>query len=485
MASPPEEGRGASSRLVGESLVYIASRALPSGITLVTGMWLTWFLHPEAYGLYGLGTALVNVASSAFFGWHALSFMRFYQSNTENPKFMPTIAQTFVLLCALTGLTAVAAGVSGWLDRDYQTLIWICVPGCWFFSWFELSARVQVARFRPVSYFWMNVARNVGILVFCITLAWLTRSPLAVLAGSFVAMLLSAVLFNAGGFDLRPRLFDGAAARQLLIFGGPLAVVQILTASSFATDRFLLDAFSGKASVGFYTVAYSLAQTTISTIGAGIDSAIYSRAVRAADAKDPAALQGQLTRNCILLLALLLPAAVGAALVAPALARLFVGPEYVGPVTALISWMAFAALILSFRANYVDHAFHFGNSTTRLTVVIATMVVVNVVADLALIPQFGAVGAAMASIVAGTIGLVHGLIASRSVLRLPFPPREIAKIVAATAAMALFLWPLYGTSSLWGLALQVIGGAVVFGVVVVATDLMAVRKLVVARLRRA
>jgi O-antigen/teichoic acid export membrane protein len=489
-----------------ESFIYIASKALPSLIAFATGVALTWLMAPEDYGVYGLGTALVSLVSSAFFSWHAVAYMRYAQSGAENPRFMPTILQSFLLLCLVSGIGAAVLETTGLLGPDYRRLLWLCVPGTWCYAWFEIAARMQVARFRPVSYFWMNLCRNAGIMVLALTLAWLTGSPFYVLGGAFAAQLGAAFAFNSGGFDCRPRNFDRVVAGQLWTFGWPIAIVSLIAGSSFAIDRVLLEHFSGKAEVGFYTVAYSLAQTTIYTIGAGVDSAIYSRAVRAADRNDPVALQAQLAQNCTILLALMVPAAVGAAMVAPALARILVDPDYVEPVAGLIAWMAVAGLLLSFRANYVDHAFHFGHSTLPLTIVMIVMTAVNVVADLLLIPRYGAVGAAMASIIAGSVGMIHGTIAARRMVVLPYPPREITKVATATALMALFLWPLHGAQGtdivarlgvaipqthalrvlidLVVLGLQVVGGILIFGVTAVALDLLALRGRVARMLGR-
>ena len=58
--------------------------------------------------------------------------------------------------------------------------IWISVPGAWCYAWFELSARMQVARFRPTAYLRMNLARNIGILVLgVITMMFVPRGILA------------------------------------------------------------------------------------------------------------------------------------------------------------------------------------------------------------------------------------------------------------------------------------------------------------------
>jgi O-antigen/teichoic acid export membrane protein len=489
--------RRVAGQMLRESLVYILSKVVPSGIAFVTGMVLTWLLTPTEYGVYGLGLATIMLFSAILFDWHSASYLRFYQTELARPTFLPTILQTFVLLCLASVVVGAIAYASGLLTPDYRVLLWIGVPGAWCFAWFELAGRMEVARFQPGHYFWMNLARNVGIFAISIVLAWATHSPIQVLIGNCLAILAAALIYRHGGFSLRPDLFDRDFARRLWAFGWPVALVRLLGTVSFAADRFLIDRFADKASVGFYTVAYALAQTSITTIAVGIDSASYSRAVKIAGQGDPAALQVQLAKNCILMLAVMLPATVGVAMVAPALARLCVAPDYVEPVSGLIAWMAVAAFVMNFRANYVDHGFHLANTTTRLTGVIAVMAVVNIVGDLVLIPRYGALGSAQASIIAGTVTLIHATIAVRSSIVLPFPKAEIGKIVLATLAMAAFLWSFHDTTaaiaqdyprpwgtliSACGLLLQMAGGAAVFGIVAIGLNVMNLRLAVLSRL---
>lgn len=465
-----------------ESLIYISGKILPSAITFVMGMALTWMLDPADYGTYGLGMAVATLVASVAFEGHAIGFLRFYQSNADSAPFMTTVVCTFLMLCAASGILALAVAATGLLSVNYCLLIAVCVPGCWCYSWFELAARIHIARFNPVAFFWMNLTRNLGILVFTLTLAWLTKSPLAVLAGAFLAMLLAALVRGPSLGGVRPSLFSRSIARRLFVFGWPVALSQTMGAVSFATDRFVLDIYVGSEAVGFYTVAYALAQTTLATIGSGIDSAAYSRAVRVADLEDKAAFRSQLSLNCTLLLLFLVPAAVGAAMVAPAVARLLVSPDYRAPVAGLIGWMAVSALILGFRANYIDHAFHFANRPLLLAPVLAVLALVNLVADLILIPRFGVLGAAYASIISGLVALVVGTIASRLVVRLPFPKAEIAKITVATGLMALFLWPFRENDSPQWLAVQIGGGVTIYSLALLALDAAGLRRLVRARL---
>jgi O-antigen/teichoic acid export membrane protein len=475
-----------------DSAIYILSRVVPSGLGFVTGMALTWLLTPEAYGIYGLGLTIVVLVAGIFFDWHGLSFMRFFQANAENPRFMPTVVQSFVLLClaslVLVPLVLLAAGAIanafGAAEKDYRLLIAIALPGCWAYAWFELAARIQVAQFRPMRYFWMNLLRNLLILGFGLAAAWAWHSAYPVLAAGFLAMFAAGLLFRIPHLSLLPRRFDFDMARRLFAFGWAMALVRALGSASFALDRFLLDTLVGTDAVGFYTAAYQLAQTTIITIGAGIGSATYSLAVRAVESGDLGTLNRQLARNSTLLLALLLPASIGAAMVSPTLAKLFVGPDYVAPVASMTAWMALAAFFSGFRANYLDHAFQLGHKTHGLLKVIAVAAVVNLAFDVVLIPRFGAVGVAMANLVSGATGMTYAAWAARAVMPMPIAWRDATKTVIAALTMALFLWPFYGRDDLPALAAAVIGGAAVYGAVLLALDAMNLRGVLKRRLAR-
>src|SRR5690349_14280751 len=102
-----------------ESLIYISGKILPSAITFITGMALTWMLDPADYGTYGLGMAVVTLVAAVVFDGHAIGFMRFYQANADSNSFMATIVHIFLLLCAISGILALIVAATGFLDRYY------------------------------------------------------------------------------------------------------------------------------------------------------------------------------------------------------------------------------------------------------------------------------------------------------------------------------------------------------------------------------
>ena len=109
---------------------------------------------------------------------------------------------------------------------------------------------------------------------------------------------------------------------------------------------------------------------------------------------------------------------------------------------------------------------------------------VNVVLDIVLIPRFGVVGVAIANLISGATGMCYAAWAARAVIPMPIAWRDAAKIAVAALAMALFLWPFYGRGALPALAAAIIGGAAVYGAVLLALNAMDLRGMVRRRLAR-
>jgi O-antigen/teichoic acid export membrane protein len=201
----------------------------------------------------------------------------------------------------------------------------------------------------------------------------------------------------------------------------------------------------------------------------------YSMAVQAMEFRSAEAISGQLARNLIFLLVIVVPATVGIAGVASNLAHLLIGELYWGSAVRLAPWLAFAAAVASVRAFYVDVAFQLGHRTSPLIWTSLLAVAVNVVMDYWLIPGMGQVGAAVGSCTALSASFVVASIASRRVFRLPWPIVEIMKILASAAIMALVLSRLQGYTGFPALIFQVVVGAAVYDIAIISFDVMSVR----------
>ena len=153
-----------------------------------------------------------------------------------------------------------------------------------------------------------------------------------------------------------------------------------------------------------------------------------------------------------------LPLAAGSAILGtPVMTALF-GPAYrpAGPTFAIL--MAASAIVVV-AINFTSLAMAVDQERTfALSVTIAS--IVNVLLNLLLIPFYGAIGAAISTVVAELV--VFLICAHRVVARIGRPPlagRRIAGAVAATAVMSAALLAMPSSTSVW---LRIAAGGAVF-----------------------
>jgi O-antigen/teichoic acid export membrane protein len=469
--------------LLRDGAIYILAKLVPSALGFATTIGLTWVLSPDAYGVYGFGLAVVGLGSNALFDWHALSFMRWYQSRGHEPRFMTTMLVIFAVICALSAVVGGLAMLTGAL-RGLGTEAWILILGTWAYAWFEFTARIQVANFRPVRYLIMNLVRNALVLSSGLLTAYIFGAPELVLGSAFLSMVVAASIYVTDGSIRLGRGFDPALARMMIAYGAPIGLTTICSGLTMSANRLLLAALADMRSIAYLTAAAALVQTSIGMIGAGIGSATYSIAVRAAESGDPAEVRRQLKQNFVYLAGILLPAAMGLGLVAPQLARVLLRSDYQAAVIETTPWLAVSAVLVGIRAHYVDHAFQLGRRTWLLAQVMVTSAVVNLILNFLLIPTWSYLGAAVAMTIAVGIALVHAVVLSRRVFPLPCPIQEIVRISLATLTMAIAIelmpiWP-----GIVGLAARVGAGLMAYGASAVALNLLGLRELLLDHPRR-
>lgn len=443
--------------LLRDSAIYIVSRAIPGALGFVTAMLLTWLLPPASFGLYGLGMVLVMLANNVLFAWLAACLMRWHETHQDEPAFMPTILALFGGMSLAPTLLLAVASVSG-LTRGHTAFAWIVLFGSVAYGWFELSSHVQIFRYRPMRYLYMTLLRNGLILTGGPLVAYLTQSAEVTLLVCFAAMAASGCLFLYNGRRWPLRDFDAALARAFLAYGAPVGLTMIFGGLATASTPIMLSMMSGYEAVGAFTVAFTIVQSTLGVIALGISAATYPAAIRAVEGGDASAARAILTRYYTALLALLLPAGVGLSLLAPGIARVLVAPQYHVALAAMMPWLAACAVLMGFRASYVDLAFHLGKRTGFLVQVVVVAVLVNIALGVALIPPWGYVGASVAMTCAFGVALVHASFLAGRAYPIPLPIRETCGVVLATGLMAAVIEM---TPASWGplsLLAQVAGG---------------------------
>ncbi len=245
----------------------------------------------------------------------------------------------------------------------------------------------------------LNVARALLIAVAGLAALAARRSVAALAVGLLVGMAASGLyglrLLRRGyGLDVRAGRFDRALARAAAREALPLWLAMLFSLLYFKGDVVILKAFASDAEVGAYSAAYKIFEGMM-IVPAVVLAATFPPLARAKD--DPARQRRWETAVVALLLAL--GAAAGFAVYAGS-----------GPIVALVYRSGFARAVPSLRVlagalpilfvNYGLTHFLIARDLERRNLQFAAlMLVVNVAANLLLIPRFAGPGAAWATLV--------------------------------------------------------------------------------------
>ena len=207
-----------------------------------------------------------------------------------------------------------------------------------------------------------------------------------------------------------------------------------------AADRFLLAEMMSPSAAGIYAPAYDLVLQGMGVLFIIINLVGFPRAVAAVERGDEAAKDAQFRQHATILWAVALPAAAGLAVLAPSISRIL-GPQFAPTARELLPLLALGQLLAGLKAFYFDLSFQLSRATRLQFVTVGVGAAVNILLNIWLIPPYGVLGSAYATVVAYFVALVLSWGLGRKVLRLPVPFGAVARISAAAAGMCMVLIP--------------------------------------------
>lgn len=211
----------------------------------------------------------------------------------------------------------------------------------------------------------------------------------------------------------------------------PFGVTTILVAFYYWSGSTILSKISGEKAVGEFGAAFRVV-AGVGFLGASFSGAVYP-VISRVFASEPERWSAAAGRALRLILNLAVPQAVlGLALAGPVIGILY-GPGYDGSVRVMMAlvWWGACASLNSMLSNMLFAADRQRTVTTQAGI----SVVVSLVLNLALIPRFGALGAAVALSSAEAVGTIFLLASS---YRMPSDrrPVNVASALAGTAFAA-------------------------------------------------
>jgi len=292
---------------------------------------------------------------------------------------------------------------------------------------------------------------NIGINVYF--LAVLHLGITGILLGNLIAEGLSAlVLLAILCSNLRAYKFHLPLLGRLIKFGSPLIITSLLSTLMHEADRYLVRLFLGMDQVGIYSLAYTISQGVYNLCLLPfimIWSVLVYEIAEQADAKQTYVRVFEYSTYGLALIML------GVSLFAKPLLELMVAPDYL-LASGLIPIVCLAYFFYSLHEHFKVPVM-LAKSTVTLVPVVSLAVLINIGANMLLIPIYGIAGAAWASVITfGSYSFV-GLWRYRRVDKYNYPLLKCGIIVFGMVGSYVgFDWLVHGQgASMGGLALAI------------------------------
>ncbi len=420
--------------------IYFAARVLAALCGLLAVAAYTRLATPEVYGVFTLVMGAGYMIFAVCFHWIQSALLRFLPAeDSDQPVALGAALAGFALVTTLLVGGAVVGKVAGFVQISSDLMLF-AVSMAISYAALEISLAVVHARQRPTTYAVLLASRAAGSLVLGSVFLLAGYGAPGLLLGVLIAHVLPALYLTWQWRHrlLRQRLEFGAVKR-MAAFGLPLGAVGMAASVIGLSDRYLLALLIGVDAAGTYAAPYELAQRSLQIVMLSAFLAISPTIFRSFELNDHSQFHEHLLQQARLLLITALPIATIMATAAPLIGRLLFGVEFRDAAAALIPWIIAATLVQGVTSYYYSYCFTLAKRTIANAIIVGVAAVLNVFLNLLLIPYYGAVGAAAATLASFTFVLAVTLIATRYWLALPWPMADMLKITGVCLVSAPLL----------------------------------------------
>lgn len=426
-------------------VTYAPSSVLPAALTLATSMIFTRIFSASAFGTYSLFLVIATPIKLILTSWVSQSVGKFVpQEQTadgrQRAKDAVLLATAIVFCCeTILGLTAVA--LSGLLfpggQRTYLAPMIIFVVTS---SVFEVLTLVLAAEHRAKAYTAFRVTDS--ILTFLLRLLLVSamfRMNLTLMFWSVAVSngLLVPLLWIRAGLPRPDRiaaLLRSARTRRLVrsfaAFGLPMTVWYLSGILLDVGDRFVINAFLGPAAVGVYDASYRLISGTAILMVIPVTLTLHPYLMNisgSGDAQRISSVIGTIVEKMTLVGLL----AVGlTALFSRDLATLLLGPQF--RAGHVIMPIVLAGVLFNNVGTFAHKPFEIIGRTRPMVVLGLVSAVANVALNVALVPFFGYLGSAYATLLSYALYTVCVGCAGRRVFPWRINIRRVASYAIVT-----------------------------------------------------
>lgn len=331
------------------SAAFLASALIQFALAL----FVAWILGPGEFGVYALALSAAILGQTLLFEWLRLAATRFHVPGGCGVQ--KRLARAMIWFGGIAVLLSIGLYLAPFERRGLLALLPLLALTA---GLADFRAALMRAEFNTRRYAAFMLARN-GFAVCLMPLAAFRFGHAEAGVAAFLAALVSSILVDWLWFRRRQGE-PGEVARADVDLAGAFAYAAPIVATNglYLLMFFMLRAGiafkAGVAEVGLFALPLEFALKLFTTIGSALDLLLFQLAVR--DSRDGGRVAGEdrLARNGEIVLAILMPMALGLFLVVPGLEVWLVGPEFRG------AFAVYLSMLLPGIAGYalVQYALH-------------------------------------------------------------------------------------------------------------------------------
>ena len=465
--------------MIRNGILYFIVRVGNGVFAIATLAVFTRLLSQEEYGVYALAMAAATIASGVLFQWLNVAISRFYPPHLDDPsKVMGVVSFGFWVATAVAALIFIGLfpflGVLGVESITGIVLFLITIA----LGLYTLALQVANAESRPILYGQLSWVKGGGTLLAGFIFIHYGIGERGALLGYLAGLMLAVIVFAPALLSrLKLGSMDKRMAGNMFRYGLPLALNNLAIATVDVADRFMIGILLGVAQVAPYAIAYDLVQQSVGPMMNVLFLAAFPLIVQAFDSAQDEPTRNRLHALGSNLLGLGLPVAAAVGFFSGDIAEIILGNDYRQDASTIMPWLAAAIFIGAFKGFYLDVVFQLRNATKHQGYIAILMVVVNIVLNLILLPIYGAVAAAWATLAAFMVGALSSWVLGRSLFKLPSLWKDFLGSAVATATMVVLLNLLPSSQGTIWLSFKISVAILTYAVLAWALDVAGFRRL--------
>ncbi|MBA6396522.1 oligosaccharide flippase family protein [Colwellia sp. BRX10-4] len=389
-------------------IYYFLSKGGTGIISILSIIIFTRMLSPEEYGQLSITLSIVSLFCSIGYQWIALSIVRFNSSQETSPNLVTATATLlFVLSSSLIFITSYLWNkfviTTPYSNLEFLLLNIMCIS----LGAFTLVVQVLNSNGQAKKFALLNSIKSVMVFIISVSIfnyfgfsvLWVVLSNIVVIACLLLLYSPSFINLNLLSKSKHSDLF-----RAFVNYGFPLAISTLAILVIDLSDRFMIVYWYGNSELAAYTAAYDLIQQSVGSLFSILSLTFLPVIIKSYDSSDNSTYRKYLNKYYEFVLCLAFCVIALFCGMNEVIANIIFGVELREGASNLTPIVAVAILIGSIKTHFIDIPMKTNRKTKILLNISIFMAITNLACNYILIPEIGAYGGAVATLIAFTVG---------------------------------------------------------------------------------